>query len=317
MQEYTRLQDRTLNQMTMNNNFIPLLALTLFIASCDFGNDEPDAYGNFEATEILISSESSGKLLQFDLFEGDRLQSGIKIGLVDTLPLHLRKKQLEAKIRSFSDKTIDIPTQINVLIERKSNLEREKNRIENLYREGAATQKQWDDIRGELDVIESEIMANRERLQTSNSGLLSEILPLQYQIEEINDQINRAVLFNPVSGTVLTKYAEANEVVSFGKPLYRIADTDEIILRAYISGNQLDDIRLGQEVTVLIDKNKSEYKSYTGRISWISEKAEFTPKIVQTKEDRVNLVYAIKILVKNDGYIKIGMPGEVKFGKAL
>jgi HlyD family secretion protein len=301
----------------MNRILTQLLVLASLITACEIGNDKSDAYGNFEATEILISSESSGKLIEFDLLEGEKLPAGKKIGLVDTLPLHLRKKQIEAKIRALSDKTIDIPSQINVLIERKSNLEREKNRVENLYNEGAATQKQWDDIRGELDVIESEIMANRERLQTNNSGLLSEILPLQYQIEEINDQINRAVLLNPVTGTVLTKYAEANEVVSFGKPLYRIADTEEIILRAYISGNQLDDIRLGQEVTVLIDKNKSEYKTYSGKISWISEKAEFTPKIVQTKEDRVNLVYAIKILVKNDGYIKIGMPGEVKFSESL
>ncbi|MBS0000656.1 MAG: HlyD family efflux transporter periplasmic adaptor subunit [Cyclobacteriaceae bacterium] len=294
-----------------------LFALLILNQSCEFGNDESDAFGNFEATEILISSESNGKLLDFQLEEGDLIKAGEKVGLVDTIGLHLRKKQLEAKIRSLSHKTLDIPSQINVLIERKSNLEREKNRIENLYRDGAATQKQWDDIRGELDVIESEILANRERLQTNNAGLMSEILPLQYQVEEINDQINKAVLLNPVTGIVLTKFAEAHEVVSFGKPLYRIADMEEVILRAYISGKQLDDIRLGQQVTVLIDQNESEFKTYNGKISWISEKAEFTPKIVQTKEERVNLVYAIKILVKNDGFIKIGMPGEVKFSEVL
>jgi HlyD family secretion protein len=236
---------------------------------------------------------------------------------VDTITLHLKKKQLEAKIRALSNKTINIPSQINVLIERKSNLERDKKRIKNLYEAGAATQKQWDDIQGELQVINSEIKANRERLETNNAGLLSEILPLQYQIEEINDQINRAILYNPVHGTVLTKYSEENEIVSFGKPLYRIADINRIILRAYISGSQLDDIKIGQKVTVLIDKNKSDYRSYPGTISWISDKAEFTPKIVQTKEERVNLVYAIKILVENDGAIKIGMPGEVVFNENL
>lgn len=302
----------------MNKIYLPFLISTLLLnQACRIGNDESDAYGNFEATEILISSESSGKLLDFDIEEGDLLTVGDKIGLVDTVLLYLKKKQLQAKIRALSIKTIDIPSQINVLIDRKSNLERDKKRIENLYNEGAATQKQWDDIRGELEVINSEIEANRERLKTNNTGLLGEILPLQYQIEEINDQINRAILFNPVSGTVLTKYAEENEIVSFGKPLYRIADISRIILRAYISGTQLDNIKIGQEVTVLIDEDQSDYRSYQGRISWIADKAEFTPKIVQTKEERVNLVYAIKILVENDGYIKIGMPGEVKFNGTL
>jgi HlyD family secretion protein len=297
--------------------FYLLISILMLIQACQIGNNESDAYGNFEATEILISSESNGKLVSFDIEEGDELKAGDKIGLVDTVLLYLRKKQLEAKIHALSNKTIDIPSQINVLIERKSNLERDKNRIKNLYDEGAATQKQWDDIQGELEVINSEIEANRERLKTNNIGLLSEILPLQYQIEEINDQINKAILLNPVSGTVLTKYSEENEIVSFGKPLYRIADITRIILRAYISGSQLDDIKIGQNVTVLIDKNESDYKSFQGRVSWISDKAEFTPKIVQTKEERVNLVYAIKIMVKNDGTIKIGMPGEVLFNGTL
>jgi len=300
-----------------NRRFFLLIPLLFLIQACNLGNNGSDAYGNFEATEILISSESNGKLLTFDLEEGNELSAGDKIGLVDTLTLHLKKKQLEAKIRALSNKTIDIPSQINVLIERKSNLERDKKRIKNLYEAGAATQKQWDDIQGELQVINSEIKANRERLETNNAGFLSEILPLQYQIEEINDQINRAILYNPVNGTVLTKYSEENEIVSFGKPLYRIADISRIILRAYISGNQLDDIKIGQKVTVLIDKNESDYRSYPGTISWISDKAEFTPKIVQTKEERVNLVYAIKILVENDGTIKIGMPGEVVFNEKL
>jgi len=302
----------------MNKTYLFLgISILLLTQACNLGNDQSDAYGNFEATEILISSESNGKLLDFDIDEGDLLSSGQKIGLIDTLPLHLKKKQLQAKIISLSKKTIDIPSQINVLIERKSNLEREINRVNSLYKDGAATQKQVDDIMGEQDVINSEIRANRERLQTNNEGLLSEILPLQYQIEEINDQINRAIIFNPTSGTVLTKYAEESEIVVYGKPLYRIADINEMILRAYISGDQLDDIKIGQKVKVMIDKNRTEYKSYDGVISWIAEKAEFTPKIVQTKEERVNLVYAIKIRVNNDGHIKIGMPGEVIFNASL
>lgn len=294
-------------------NFQFLIAIILLVQACNSGDDGSDAYGNFEGTEVLVSAESNGKLIRFALEEGDHVQAGTEIGFTDTIPLHLKKKQLEARIKSLGTKTIDIPSQINVLIERKSNIEREKDRLESLYSEGAATQKQVDDINGELDVVNKEINANRERLRTSNQGLLSEILPLQYQIEEINDQINKAILMNPVTGTVLTKYVEENEVVSFGKPLYRIADTEKMFLRAYISGDQLDDIKLGQKVKVLIDKNTEEYKTYEGTVSWISDKAEFTPKIVQTKEERVNLVYAIKVLVENEGSIKIGMPGEVVF----
>lgn len=299
---------------TMNKLELLLVITSLFfLAGCQDENGRSDAFGNFEATEVMISSESNGKLIRFSAGEGQVLEAGQKIGLVDTLPLHLKKKQLEARIRALSSKTVDIPTQINVLLERKSNVLREKKRIENLYGEGAATEQQLDDINGQLDVIESEIIANRERLRTTNQGLLSEILPLQYQIEEINDQIRKGILENPVTGTVLTKYAEENEVVNFGKPLYLIADLDQVFLRAYISGTQLDDIRIGQQVTVLIDENRDAYESYEGEISWISDKAEFTPKIVQTKEERVNLVYAIKVRVKNDGHIKIGMPGEVVF----
>lgn len=281
--------------------------------SCSNGNGEADAYGNFEATEVVISSESNGKLLDFNIEEGRKIKAGDQVGLVDTMQLYFRKKQVYGRIGALSTKTLDIPTQINVLIDRRSNLEREKNRLENLFKDGAATQKQLDDINGEIDVVNSELKANREKLRTTNKGLLSEINPLQYQIEEINDQINKSIIRNPLNGTVLTKYAEENEVVNYGKPLYRISDINQMYLRAYISGNQLGMIKLGQKVQVRIDENEEDYKNYNGTISWISDKAEFTPKIVQTKEERVNLVYAIKIRVENDGFIKIGMPGEVLF----
>jgi len=288
-----------------------IIITTLF--SCQNNNGEGDAYGNFEATEVVISAEANGKLIHFELEEGDQIETGKSVGVVDTIPLYLKKKQIQGKIEALTTKTLDIPSQINVLIERLNVLSRDKKRLENLFRDGAATQKQLDDINGEIDVINSELKANRERLETNNTGLLSEIIPLQYQIEEINDQINKSILINPVKGTVLTKYAEENEIVSFGKPLYRIADINKMYLRAYIGGDQLDDISLGQKVTVLIDKDKSSYSSFDGIVSWISDKAEFTPKIVQTKDERVNLVYAIKVQVNNDGAIKIGMPGEVIF----
>ncbi len=294
-------------------SILSVLLLSSFVIGCNNSNDDADAYGNFEATEVLISAESNGKLLEFDLVEGDIINAGENIGIIDTLPLNLKKKQMQARIQALNTKTLNIPSQINVLIERKNVLEREKRRIENLFKEGAATQKQMDDINGQIDVTNKELMANKERLETSNKGLLSEILPIQWQIEEINDQINKSIIINPVSGTILTKYAEQYEIVNFGKPLYHIANLNELYLRAYIGGGNLSQIKLGQSVKVYIDEGKNDLKEYDGTISWISDKSEFTPKIVQTREERVNLVYAIKVRVINDGGIKIGMPGEIKF----
>ena len=302
------------NNMNMRSIIYIVAAFTAGgLVSCEGNGPETDAYGNFEATEVLISAETNGKLLSFTVKEGTSIEKGTVVGLVDTIPLYYKKKQLHDRIDALSTKTLDIPSQINVLIERKNNLTREKNRIEKLLSDGAATQKQYDDISGEIDVVDSELIANRKRLETNNRGLLSEIKPLETQIAEINDMISKSILVNPVSGTVLDKFAEENEIVSFARPLYRIADLKEILLRAYLSGDQLDDIKIGQQVKVLIDEDKDNFKEYPGTIIWISDKAEFTPKIVQTKEDRVNLVYAMKILVNNDGYIKIGMPGEVIF----
>ena len=297
------------------NKLKPIIIILSVISmmGCGRDNDIADAYGNFEATEILISSEANGKLQEFKVLEGEKLTSGQRIGLIDTLPLYLKKKQLQARIEALNTKTINIPSQINVLIERKNVIEREKRRIENLFKEGAATQKQMDDIKGEIDVINEELNANKERLETNNKGLLSEILPIEYQIDEINDQINKSILINPVNGTVLTKYAEPFEIVNYGKPLYHIADLNVLYLRAYVGEDNLSRIKLGQKVKVYIDENKNDLREYEGTVSWISEKAEFTPKIVQTRDERVNLVYAIKVRVKNNGGIKIGMPGEVKF----
>ena len=294
-------------------SILSVLLLSSFITGCNNSNDDADAYGNFEATEVLISAESNGKLMEFDLVEGDIINAGENIGLIDTIPLNLKKKQMQARIQALNTKTLDIPSQINVLIERKNVIEREKRRVESLFKEGAATQKQMDDINGQIDVINKELKANKERLETSNKGLLSEILPIQWQIEEVNDQINKSLIINPVSGTILTKYAEQYEIVNFGKPLYHIANLNELYLRAYIGGDNLSQIKLGQSVKVYIDEGKNDLKEYEGTITWISDKSEFTPKIVQTKEERVNLVYAIKVRVINDGGIKIGMPGEIKF----
>ena len=294
------------------NRYIILFTLTTSLFSCNRNNNVSDAYGNFEATEITISAEAQGRLLDFKLEEGDVLKSGDIVGLVDTITLHLRKEQLIARKEVIRNRLLNIPSQINVLKERKNNLVREKIRLEKLKEDQAATQKQLDDINGEIKVLDKELSAQYERLSTNNSGLAAELRPIDLQVEEIEDQIRKSKIINPVNGTVLVKYAEADEIVTFAKPLYKIADLDYLFLRAYVSQTQLDDIRIGEEIKVTIDKDDDSFHEYTGKITWISDKAEFTPKIVQTKEERVNLVYAIKVKVKNDGKIKIGMPGEIE-----
>jgi len=296
----------------MKYNYLFLLP-ALVTLGCGNRNNESDAYGNFETTEVTISSESNGRLVFFNIQEGADLKSGFQAALVDTLQLYYKKEELVARIASFYAKTIDIPSQINVLIERRKVLDKERDRIKNLLTANAATQKQFDDINGEIEVTDKELKANQEMLEINNKGLLSEIKPIKAQIDEINDQIRRCKINNPIKGTVLAKYAEENEITSFGKPLYKIADLSTVYLRAYVSGDQLDDIKIGKKVVVLIDKDNKSFYNYDGVITWISEKSEFTPKIVQTKKERVNLVYAIKIKVVNDGKIKIGMPGEAKF----
>ena len=204
--------------------------------------------------------------------------------------------------------------QLDVLENQKENLLREVKRAEKLLAENAATQKQFDDLSGQLSVVESQIIATKSQLNTANSGLLSEISPLQARIEQIDDQIKKSVIVNPAPGTVLSKFAYENEVTTFGKPLYKVADLENITLKAYVSGNQLADLKIGNEVKVIIDQDNGE-KTMSGTVSWISGAAEFTPKVIQTKEERVSLVYAFKVLVKNDGTLKIGMPGEVYFNQ--
>jgi HlyD family secretion protein len=285
----------------------------IFSAACGNGNQDTDAYGNFEVTEVTISAEAAGKLIEFNVTEGDELPPGQVVGQIDTLQLYYRKSQLEARIGAVYSKTIDVPSQINVLKEKLKVLEIEKQRVVNLLQDSAATQKQYDDIQGQIEIARKDLAANEERLSVSNKGMLSEIRPLRTQIDEINDQIRRCRIVNPVNGTVLAKYAEAYEITAGGKPLYKIADLSTLYLRAYISASQLDDIKIGQKVAVLIDKDEDTFHNYDGVITWVSEKSEFTPKIIQTKEERVNLVYAIKVKVENDGKIKIGMPGEVRF----
>lgn len=290
-----------------------LIMIQLLTLRCSSKNGGFDATGTFESDEIIVSSEANGKLLRLDIEEGMVLKKDQIVGLVDTTQLFLKKKQLESSIETIKNKTPDINTQLAIIKEQIQTAEREKNRIESLVKENAATTKQLDDIISQIDVLKRQYEATKSSLTITKKGLLSEIHPLAIQIQQIQDQINKSIIKNPIDGIVLTQYSKENEITSIGKAIYKIADLSIMTLRAYINGKQLPQIKLGQTVKVLVDKGEGEQKELIGQVYWISSKAEFTPKTIQTKDERTNLVYAIKIRVKNDGFIKIGMYGEVKF----
>ena len=298
----------------------------IFLSACNGNENGFDASGTFEADETIVSSELGGKLLSFNVEEGMHLTKDSVIGSVDATNINLQQEQVEASVNALGQKTSSASEQVRLLQDQLAvqqtsldNLLHEKTRIENLLKADAATGKQLDDINYQIDaakkqmaVTQQQINVRKNDVATQNRSILSEADPLRKRIAQLEDQANRANIINPVTGTVLTKYAEAGEVTSAGKALYKIADLSELNLRAYVTGVQLPTIKLGQQVKVMIDEGKKKYKEYPGIIVWISDKAEFTPKTIQTKEERANLVYAIKVKVKNDGFLKIGMYGEVK-----
>jgi len=284
---------------------ITFLILTSLV-SCNKNNDKADGYGNFEATEVTISAQANGNIEYLKLEEGAILEPKTQVGLVDTTQLYFNKQQLIASKATVFSKSKNVLSQRNVLQEQLKTTLIEKNRIQNMFAENAATKRQVDEIIGKVNVLNEQIKS----VETQNAPIVNDVKSIDVQIEKINDQIAKSKIINPIKGTVLAKYAEANEVTAFGKPLYKIADISEMTLRVYISETQLSKIKVGQNVSVKIDLDK-EMKSYSGTVSWISSSAEFTPKVIQTKEERVNLVYAVKVKVKNDGTLKIGMPAEM------
>jgi HlyD family secretion protein len=289
-----------------------LSGLILFIIGCK--NEKPfDASGSFEAVEIIISAEGNGVLKEFEIEEGQILQAGQFIGYIDSTQLFLKKKQLETQIFALLAKKPNIPVQLSALQEQLKTAEVEQQRIENLLKSDAATTKQLDDVNAQIEIIKKQIDAQKSTLVISSDGINKDVLPLQVQVEQLNDQLQKCKIFNPINGTVLTKYAEQNEMAAIGKALYKIADLSTIILRVYISSNQLGQVKLNQKVKVHTDDGSGGFSEKEGIITWISDKAEFTPKTIQTKEERANMVYAIKIKMPNDGVYKIGMYGEVSF----
>jgi HlyD family secretion protein len=299
----------------------------LIVTGCKSNGNDFDASGTFEADETVVSSELSGKITFLNVQEGALLAKDSIIGAVDATNISLQQEQVEASINALNQKTMDVTPQIQLLQNQLAvqqsqldNMLHEKNRIENLIKADAATGKQLDDINAQIDVVkksmsvtQQQVNVQKNNIATQNRSILSEAEPLKKRIAQLKDQELRASIINPVGGTVITKYAETGEVTSAGKALYKIADLSSLNLRAYITGVQLPLIKFNQTVKVMIDQGKKKYKEYSGTIVWVSDKAEFTPKTIQTKEERANLVYAIKVNVKNDGFLKIGMYGEVKF----
>jgi HlyD family secretion protein len=291
-------------------HIIGIFIVSILFSACSGNGDLSDAYGNFEATEIVVSSEVPGKVIVFDTENGDYLEKGKTVVKIDTINFYLKGKQLKALKNEISVTTQDVLSQIKVLEEQKNVLLIEKKRVESLIADSAATTKQLDDIIGKVKVLDRQI----EAVYVKNRSVLSKLEALNVQMEEIEYNLSKCKVVNPISGIVLQKYVEAHELVIPGKALYKIANMDQLELKAYIDGTQLPNVKVGQKVKVYIDKTEDENTELGGTISWISSNAEFTPKIIQTKEERVKLVYAIKVLVKNDGRLKIGMPGEVVFG---
>ncbi|WHF52788.1 HlyD family efflux transporter periplasmic adaptor subunit [Chryseobacterium gotjawalense] len=308
-------------------SFLYTVILGLAVTGCNSNNALYDAEGTFEVDEVIVSSEVPGKIISLNVEEGSLLKKGSVVGVIDSIPLNLQKAQVEATMAALHQKTMDVRPQVKMLKDQiavqkvqLANAIHEKNRTERLLKADAATGKQLDDWNNAIDVLQKQITVNEQQIKVQetatavqNSSVLSEFKPLKKSVAQINDQLKRTNIINPINGTVLIKYAMAGEMTAIGKPVYKIGDLSVITLRAYITETQLAQIKLNQQVKVLVDSSPTSYRTYTGTIIWISDKAEFTPKTIQTKEERANLVYAVKIHVKNDGYLKIGMYGNVKF----
>lgn len=292
---------------------IALMLSAISLSSCGKEEAKYDAAGSFEAVETVISSEATGRILSLSIEEGDELKAGDVIGYVDSIGVNLMKQQMHAQTQAILSNKPDISKQVAIFEQQLQNLENEKARITRLVAAEAATKKMLDEVNYQIDVLKKQIEATNSTLERTTNSITMQTTPINVQIKQIQNQLSKYTLINPIDGVVLTKYAEVNEVTTVGKPLYKIANLSEMKLKAYVSANQLSEMKLGQQVKVRIYNGEESYKEYSGVIEKIANQAEFTPKTIQTKNERQNLVYAIKINVKNDGYLKIGMYGEVYF----
>jgi HlyD family secretion protein len=296
----------------MRKILLPVLIISL-LAGCRKENDQADAWGNFEAAEVIVSAETNGRILNFPVTEGSIVEKNAEMALIDTFLLHLQKNEIEAGKKSIKTRINSISAQNGILEQQIQNLAVNIDRIEKMLKDDAATQKQLDDLTGQTTVLKKQIEAN----DTQKASVAAELFVADAKMAMLNEQIKRGVIRSPLKGTIVEKYAETGEITAAGKPMAKIADMSVVKLKVYVSGAQLGNIKTGESCTVRIDDGEKGFRTFSGIISHVSEKAEFTPKIIQTKEERVTLVYAVTIDVQNDGTLKSGMPGEAIFPKNL
>lgn len=290
---------------------IILICITIY--SCGNNNNEFDASGTFESTEIIISSESMGKILNLSIEEGDKINKNEIVGIIDSVQLHLKKMQLIKNMQSVISRSPKVSTQLAILKEELKKQIKEQKRLKRLAKANAASEKQIDDISASVLILKSKIKALKSTLNNNVNSINAQSSAIEIQIAQIEDQLSKCYIKSPINGSILAKYSQEGEFARVGKPLFKIANLDEVFLKAYINSGQLLNLKLGQSVKVFANFGGDKQREYKGHISWISNKSEFTPKSIQTQDERENLVYAIKVKIKNDGYIKLGMYGEVKF----
>jgi hlyD family secretion protein len=301
--------------MVKKTKWTLLIVIYSLFVGCSGSKSDFEASGTFEAEGTIISAEATGVIRQFDVEEGQELTAGQIIGYIDSTQLYLKKRQLESQIRALQGRKPNIAVQLSALQAQLQTAQTERTRLEKLVAGDAATQKQLDDVNAQIEVLKKQINAQQSSLKISSDGISDDVATLQVQIEQLEDQLAKHRLTAPQNGTVLAKIAKVNELTTVGKPLYKIADLQNITFRAFVTSAQLTQLKIGQNVRVFADFGEKKRREYKGTISWISDKSEFTPKTIQTQDERANLVYAVKITVKNDGYLKIGMYGEVNFNQ--
>jgi HlyD family secretion protein len=299
----------------LRNKLLLIVPVFLLLVSCHSKNGTSDASGTFEATEVIVSAQATGTILNFKVEEGQDLKAGATIGFIDTIQLDLRKKQLLATIQASQTRKPDVEVQLAALEQQIATARSEKHRVENLVKANAANQKQLDDLNAQIEVFTKQLVATRTTLESSTSGINKESSAMKIQVDQINDQLRRSYISSPIDGTLLVKYAETGELAIQGKSLFKVADMSQMILRVYVSADQLSKLKLDQTVDVNAELGTTDNKAYKGTVTWISAKSEFTPKTIQTRDERANLVYAVKVAVKNDGILKIGMYGGIHFSK--
>lgn len=299
---------------TISYYILPLLLLlSLFTACSDKKSDEPQASGVFEATEVVISAQTQGEIMDMPFSEGYQVAVGTELARIDTVSLALERRALESKLAVLSPKHYHIATQVAAIRQQIETAQRERSRFAALVKEKAANQKQVDDLDAQIALLNSQLAAQRQTMEQANQSLTAEAKAIDAQLRQIDDRLRRCHILSPMKGRVLAKYAEKGELCASGTPLYKIADTEEVTLRMYVNAPEVTRLKLGQSATVYADQGEKNRKAYKGRITWIADEAEFTPKTIQTRDERANLVYAVKVAVKNDGLIKIGMYGQCRF----